>query len=191
MSSAYAKGQAIISSNIDARVEIIPPTVTHIRPSSNKYAGYNLSINGVTISVATESPPATIEELVNKLNAFTDSTGVSATLVDSSTYTLTAEDGRNINLRAGGASAVSHGWTTAPVQHRGGLKFTSDKAINIVGKALLLGAPINNYSILPDTNSIQNRVDLTSRDGARESIDRIDAAMNQVLAQRAKTWAAE
>ena len=191
LSSAYAKGQAIISSNIDARVEIIPPTVTHsFVPLPVSSPGYNLSINGVTISVATEPPPATIEELVNKLNAFTDSTGVSATLVDSSTYTLTAEDGRNMNLRAGGASAVSQGWTTAPVQHRGGLKFTSDKAINIVGKAFLLGAPTNNYSIIPDTNSIQNRVDLTSRDGARESIDRIDVAIDQVLAQRAKLGSA-
>ncbi|MEE2902430.1 MAG: flagellin [Myxococcota bacterium] len=193
LSSAYAKGQAIINSNIDARVEIIPPTVTHtFVPLPVSPLGYNLSINGVTISVATDPPPATVDELVNNLNAFTDSTGVTATVVDSGAYTLTAEDGRNINIRAGGATSYAHGWVPAPVLHQGSLKFTSDKAINIVGKAFLLGAPAStdNYSILPDTNSIQNRVDLTSRDGARESIDRIDVAIDQVLAQRAKLGSA-
>ena len=99
---------------------------------------------------------------------------------------LTTEDGRNINLRAGGANALAHGWTAAPVQHRGGLKFTSDKTINIVGKAQVLGAPAltNNYSILPDTNSVANRVDFTSRANALEAIDRLDVAINQVLTQR-------
>ena len=193
LSSAYAKGQAIINSNIEAKVEIISPSVTHsfaTLPSGS--AGYNLAVNGVTVSLAADPPPETIEELVNKLNAVTDSTGVTAAVVDSSTYTLTTEDGRNINLRAGGVTAIAHGWTTAPVQHRGGLKFTSDKAINIVGKAQVLGAPAltNDYSILPDTNSIANRVDFTSRANTLEAIDRLDVAINQVLTQRANLGAA-
>ena len=185
-SSAYAKGQAIIDSNIEATVEIIPPKVTHTfaAPASGA-GGYNLEINGVRIY--TNDLASSVEDLTTHINSFSDQTGVIATVQSSGSYTLETLEGRNINMRVGGTSATAtqQGFRSSN-QYRGGLKFKSDNSIHIVGKADVLGAPSADYSILADTNTVQSHVDFSTRDSALESIDRLDVAIDQVLAQRAK-----
>jgi len=61
---------------------------------------YALKINGVAIETKTEGDSgSTVEELAAKINAVSSDTGVTAKVEDDGGMTLTAADGRNIEIR--------------------------------------------------------------------------------------------
>lgn len=168
--SAYAKAKAINASDagVIARAETPLMTATYAAGT----ATYDLRINNVVIFSAGDS--TSLDDLIQKINLKSDQTGVVAQKVSGLTFSLVAEDGRNINVVGGGEGLVAGG-------ARGFLTLVSNQNINVTG-----GTPIgiSGSSVLLDSNTLQNSVDLETRTAAIDSIDRIDAAAEKILRQR-------
>jgi flagellin len=189
--SAYAKAKAVNASGVGvkANANATSSSVTYAAAG----AAYTLQINGTT--VLQSSSAASQEELVNQINLHSESTGVSAAL-NGGNIDMTASDGRNINVavtQGGGGSvttgATAQGFTTA-ASAQGTVTLTSDDNITISAGSEVLGFDASGSdSITVDSNNLNTSVDLSTRAGSLESIDRIDAAVEKVLDLRGRMGA--
>ncbi len=181
-SSAYAKAKAINASNTGAtaHAEAAVDTNTFAATSGT----YTLSINNVSIFQGDSN--ASVEELVNRVNAHSEETGVVATNSGNS-LSLTAADGRNINVNTSGAA---EGFASGAETERGDVTFSSSDNVNIAGST---GGGLIGFSasetISVDANNLNTNVDLQTRAGALEAIDRIDSAITNVLENRSRMGA--
>ena len=108
--SAIAIAAAINSHVEETQVSATVGETTAIFDVSNTDAALNsgnIEINGISVGAvaATSSLEDQSAELVSQINAITDQTGVEANTTTNGTVTLTATDGRNIEMSASGATA--------------------------------------------------------------------------------------
>jgi flagellin len=188
-SSAYAKAKAINATGVGVKANASETTLTSAADfAAAGSAGYTLSINGT--SVYQGSGAADIESLVNQINTHADATGVTAS-VNGAKVDLTAADGRNINLVSedGGATNGAGGFEGNVAQTRANITLTSTENISIGTGNSRLG--YTGSSIVVDSNNLNTSVDLTTRSGALGSIDRIDSAIESVLANRGRMGAVQ
>jgi flagellin len=188
-SSAYSKAKAINATGVGVKANASETTLTSAADfAAAGSAGYTLSINGT--SVYQGSGAADIESLVNQINTHADATGVTAS-VNGAKVDLTAADGRNINLVSedGGATNGAGGFEGNVAQTRANITLTSTENISIGTGNSRLG--YTGSSIVVDSNNLNTSVDLTTRSGALGSIDRIDSAIESVLANRGRMGAVQ
>lgn len=181
-SSAYAKAKAINASNTGAtaHAEAAVDTNTFAATATT----YTLSINNVSIFQGDNA--SSVEDMVSRINAHSEETGVVATNSGGS-YSLTAEDGRNINVNA---SAALQGFANGADATRADVTFSSSDNVVIGGST---GGGLIGFSaaqtIAVDSNNLNTNVDLSTRTGALEAIDRIDSAITNVLEMRGRMGA--
>jgi len=176
-SSAYAKAKAINASSAGVKANA---NATGVNNGAFVTTGpnYTLQINGTTIFQSGEA--ATVEDLVNQVNLHSDETGVTANIGGTSIQ-LSAADGRNITV-----AGAQQGFTAATT--RGTITLSDTDNITVGAGTTVIGAAA---SIVVDSDNLNTKVDLNSRGGALESIDRLDSAIERVLDLRGKMGATQ
>lgn len=185
--SAYAKAAAINDTGIKGLSASATSSGSATLGSIGGTAGstYSLTINNVEIfndqdvSTALEK-----SSLLDAINAASSETGVVGSLVDG-VMTLTAADGRNINILEGGTNFTGgtnglsttggsfEGDTAATVSVRGAVTLLATDSITLGGDFVNLGL---NASITTDNIGVDT-LDVSTQAGAQTAINRIDAAL--------------
>lgn len=193
-SSAFAKAAALNDANI-AGLKVNASTSGSAAVGSIGGAAtdtYSLTINGVAVFNNYDvSTALSNSELLNAINNASAQTGVVGSL-SNGVMTLTAEDGRNINISEGGTNfVVGNGLSSATgsfagdsagtVTVRGTLSVSANQNIAIGGTAADLGLAA---SISTDNLGVSS-IDVTTQAGAQLAIDRIDSALATVDSSRA------
>lgn len=191
--SAFAKAAAINNANITGLSVTASTSGTATLGGIGGTAGdtYTLSINGVSIFSARDVATAlTNSKLTDAINSVSNQTGVVASL-DTGVLTLTAADGRNIDVTETGTGftagtdgiSVTGGAFTAV--RRGTLSITAPDTIYVGGTLANVGL---GAAIAKDTNGIDD-IDISTAAGAQTAIMRIDSALGTVSSNRANMGA--
>ncbi|MCW8418399.1 flagellin [Fluoribacter dumoffii] len=191
--SAFAKAAAINAAGISGLTVTASTTGSATVGAIGGAAGntYNLSINGVDVFVNQDvSTALSNDALMGAINAASDQTGVVAKL-NGGTMTLTAADGRNIDVVESGTgfTAGTNGLSVTGGSFdailRGNITISADQAITIGGTASDIGLASN---ISLDTLGV-NSVDITTQDGAEKAILRISSALDRITTNRSSLGA--
>jgi flagellin len=167
--SAYVMAKAINASVTGVRAEAQATTLTVAAPTFN--ADNTLTMNGVSIFDGTGTP-TTLAGVVSQMNVYSSQTGVTAT-TDGTDLTLTAADGRNVEITTAGGTA--NPFTVATT--RGTVKLSSPDNYTLNGTA---STALNiATTVTKDTTTISSiSVDTVAH--ASDAIDRIDSALSSV-----------
>lgn len=157
----------------------------------------SLVINGVNIGAVVVQANDADGALQSKINDSANVTGVTASLDATNHLVLTAKDGRNITVTTtGGATPNTTGellgfsgsGNLAAVTTAGTVKLDSDHAFAI-GGATPANAGLAATSIGIDNTTAINTVDISTSQGANTAIEKVDAALRQVISNRASLGA--
>ena len=201
--SAYAKAAALNDAGVAgvSATANTAGTATFVDFGGTLGDVYDLEINGVAVisSLAVGvGESVTVTEVRDAINTVSDQTGVTAS-VNGSAITLTAADGRNIevdesgstNLAAGeGLSAVAGdfaGSELAAVTHRGSITLSATDTLAIGGTVAAIG---HNAAISIDSSGVDD-INIATIAGAQTAIKRIDAALSTVNSARADLGAVQ
>jgi flagellin len=156
----------------------------------------NFTINGEQISGFRVEANDASGSLVDAINAVSDDTGVIASLDKDSKLTLTAADGRNIEVSFSdvatrnavgnfNANAATVGANTLSFVATGSLTLQSNDLFELsgTGGSTQIGFSSGVYGINSDKSV--DSVDISTRAGAVEALDVIDLALENVSSQRA------
>jgi len=179
--SAYAKAKAINASNAGVKAVANETQVT--KAFAAAAANYTLSVNGVNIFQSGQA--GSVGDMVNQINLHSDETGVSAA-VSGTSFVMTAADGRNINLDA---STAQQGFAIGAEQNLGSITISDEDNISIAAGNAIIG--MSGTSVTVDSDNLNTAVDLSTRAGSLESIDRLDSAIERVLELRGRMGAAQ
>ena len=176
--SAQDVAEAINSSGVAG----LTTTATNVQTGTFASIGgsatdtYALTINSQVIyAAATDvSTALTAGDVVDQINLFSNTTGVVASL-DGSTVTLTAEDGRDIDVTEAVAGVGTSGFATDT--YEGQVTFTASENITFGGtQAGVVGTP---NTIVKDADTLE-QVSVSTVDNAEDAIARIDSALTAV-----------
>ncbi|WP_421866760.1 flagellin [Motiliproteus sp.] len=156
------------------------------------------TINGVQVSVnvAAGTTAAVLAQNANAyaaaVNSVSDQTGVTASVTTASTgaYTLTATDGRNIDIVA--SSLAGAGSSTATTRSSVDLASTSSNGITISGTTAGLtaaGLTAGTTAATVTANSGVSSIDISTVAGAENALAIVDAALARVDGERANLGA--
>ncbi|HLW22959.1 MAG TPA: flagellin [Steroidobacteraceae bacterium] len=209
--SAYAKAAAINGAGLQGLTAAASTTLTSAAAFSNIVAAtggagagastYDLTINGTAIfsgagNVAANGPGITGSQVVQQVNLYTNTTGVTASLNSAGDLVLSNTDGSNIVVNetialgaagAGGAAATGTGGAFgAATTQRGTVTLTDAKPITIAdvgagGGSAALGFQAGGQTITLGTASLANQNVLTVA-GANSTISSVDSALATVSA---------
>jgi flagellin len=193
--SAFAKANAINSvtpsTGVTARANptVFDATSASITGGALDGTANSLTINGYNIGAVTFLPGDSTGALCSKINTYTASTGVEASLGSNGELVLTAEDGRNIDIATTGSVADELGLSVVDGDvttiQTGTITLTSDEIITVGGTLDLIGLAAGQSTTFIDTSTAITNLSLRTTDEATAAIDMLDAAINQVLSQRA------
>jgi flagellin len=149
--SAYAAAQAINNADING-LSVTATNVQNVSVAATATTATSLEINGVDIFDPGTGQALDAGSLANAINAKTSQTGVSAYAYADGTMSLTAADGRNIDIQdtSGGGVLQTVGATPAAITNstlQGTLTLSSSQVIGFSGSdASTLAANSNNAS---------------------------------------------
>jgi flagellin len=196
-SSAVAKAAAInaIAGNTGVTATVGATSLAAVATTAGATAG--ITINGValgnagviTLSVGATAADVAASEMAAAINAVSSQTGVTATTTGTTGgYTLTAQDGRNIDIVVGtaGASGLSAATTTASLT----LSSAVQAGITIGGaQAADIGAAVGANAATVTVGAGMASLDLTTVAGAQQALSTIDGALDTVNSSRASLGA--
>lgn len=159
-------------------------------------ASDTLSINGVALSsVAYASNDTGVASLVDAINAIATQTGVSAEITaGSDKLTLTATDGRNIDVSVAGSTTATRSFYSASDQiykasgattttvHRGGFKLVSESTFSLSGHSDELGVSATSGQLISSTTL--SNLDVSTSTNASEGIFILDNVISQLQSRR-------
>ncbi len=220
--SAYALARAINASGISGVTASAYTEKTFNAVSSNfasftaaddDTASYTLRINGQQVFTKTfdsTNTSVSIDDIVNAINGYKDSTGVTAVKDNSGNLKLVASDGRDIIIEekvvyadgSGGANAgvlqtafakfteteAANATSYSSFAIRGKITLQSSKSISITAGADILGFDSSGSVTLNATGSLES-VDISTVTGANAAILAVDAALDTINSSRAKLGA--
>jgi flagellin len=187
-SSAFAKAAAINDAGISGLTVSASTSGTQTVGAIGGTAAdtYNLTINGVAVFTNTDVAIAlTNTQLRDAINGVSNQTGVIASL-NGGDMTLTAADGRNIDITESGTGFVAgtDGLTVTGGDFdgvlRGSLSVSATETIAIGGTVANLGL---SASIAKDSLGVDS-IDIGTAEGAQSAILRLDAALGSVNSLR-------
>ena len=136
-----------------------------------------LQINGVAITSVDVNSGDAQNNLADAINAATDQTGVTAERNANGGISLTAQDGRNIDVQTTGNAAnitgLANGTTTGTVT------LTSDKQFSVTGANPGDSGVSSGLYGIQQSSSVAN-IDVRTVGGANNAIDTIDRALGQI-----------
>jgi len=204
--SAIAIAAAINAVSGDSNVTASVAATTkalQVAPASASAAtvtGYTIngvSIGSVSISAtAGASSAATASNFAAAVNSVSSTTGVTATMTSAGVVTLTATDGRNIEIAntaavtatEQGAIGIAASVTLSTVT----LTSTSEDGITVGGTAAAAtasGVAVSYTAATTSTSSGVSALDLTTIAGATTALGVVDAALNNINTSRASLGA--
>lgn len=187
--SAIAKANAInaVTGQTGVKATVVATTKTYTITSANA-GNFAMTINGVAVT-ATTSTSATAREsaslIAAGINAVSSQTGVAATF-SATGFTLTAADGRNINIASvttGGSAA-----TATTVFGTINLSSTSNVGISVGGTqatAALVGAVGAYAPAVATAGAGVSTLNLSTASGAQSALTTLDLAINTITDSRA------
>ncbi len=194
--SAIAKAAAINSSSVHHGVTAIVNANTatgsaEIADSGGTLDGTNyIEINGVRIQGEVSNDDAD-GKLRAAINAVSGQTGVVASLDDGAggdkKLVLTATDGRNITVAAGGTGETITGLSAGTSY--GTIQLESDREINITSNGSAANAGLSTGITQVNRTNNLSTIDLTTQTGSVEAIAVIQKASSQVSGQVARLGA--
>jgi len=160
---------------------------------------FELTVNGVKFSGTTSgiNNITNASEIAAAFNANAPQTGVTATVSGAGGYTLTAADGRNIDIVVDteGDTGIDFNSTTRTAdQVTGTITLTSSEPRITIGGAAAsdsLGVDSGNYTMESNPNNPAgvDGVDLSSVQGSQDALSTLDAAINSITNSRASLGA--
>lgn len=205
LSSAIAKAAAFNAVSGETGVTAqVTSTVTTAGSSAATGAitgttGDSISINGVTLGAIAGGADRVSQanNVTAAINAVSDKTGVRATFETSGTnigkITLTATDGRNVNVAFKGTDADERSGFTAGTTF-GGLKLSStgEDGITLGGKDIATaGLTSQTKAATASFGAGLSTVNLTTATGAQNALATIDSALANINASRANLGAVQ
>jgi flagellin len=197
--SAIAKAAAINDSTnftgvkaiVESTVIVATADISAVTMDSTN----NIAINGEILTGFRVQDNDADDTLVNQINAVTDRTGVVASLDVDNRLTLTADDGRNIELSIlgnGTQSGLANGPGTSVTGGR--LTLQSEEQYIMGGAAFdklgdVGGAGATLFGV--NSENAVSTLDLTSREGSNQAIDTLDIAISQVSSLRGELGAVQ
>jgi flagellin len=152
-----------------------------------------LTINGeILTGFRVEDDDAT-DSLVNAINSVTDETGVVAALDETNRLSLTADDGRNIEITVtGNATRLGLAAAAGTTVTGGRLTLQSEEQVILEGNAIdklgdVGGAGATLFGV--NNASAVETIDITTREGANRAIEISDVAIKQVSSIRSELGA--
>jgi flagellin len=198
-SSALAKAAAINAisgqSGVTAKVE---KTEKVISTGTSASAGaFSIIVNGVTVSGTTDgSLRGGASSVAAAINAVSSQTGVTASINETAgKYTLTAVDGRNINVvqaLSGSASLSGNTGITTEQTYYGKLSLSSTRkeGITVGGTAVAsIGATAEHIKATTKAGAGVSSLDLTTVEGSQSALTVLDSAINTITDARASMGA--
>jgi flagellin len=186
--SAFAKALAINSSNTGVRATASSNTRTDT--TIGAFDGTEtLTINSVTILTigGAGTTLADVNALRDRINSFSSSTGVTAT-VSGTALTLTAADGRNIRITSTGTAFDTASDTFfGSRNYRSTIQLTDDQNIVVNSGGALIGFSAT-QTITPDTTTVQT-LNIETQTGANDAINRLDSALQFIGTRRGELGA--
>ena len=185
VSSALSVANAInLSSSTTGVTASASTTITGtITSGTIAIANGDYTVNGYNIGTIAAAANATARntQMVSAINAISAKTGVTAVASSATSYTLTAADGRNIDIWSGagttGTVAESGIDANTGVTQYGQVTLNSGKDITVTAGA---GTLANSGLTAAVTAATGTSVDITSAGGAQSAISSIDMALNAV-----------
>jgi len=202
-SSAIAKAVAIntIRSNSGVTATALANTVTGTAAvSGGTISSGEFYINGVNMGTLTVLDSDSTGALVTAINNQSKSTGVTASTDANSQLVLTAADGRNITVTVESATVRgylnldSNQFTGTTAIFRSTVRLNDDEEFTLTGTLADLYDGTNDYTKTTDTSksaasdmSTYNvaGISISTQAGAQEAILTVDAALDDVNANRA------
>jgi len=198
-SSAISKAAAFnaVSGQTGVSAKATATTLTGAAAATGAVAGDAtdfIAINGVKLGAIAAGADASAQanNVAAAINAVSNQTGVTATFDDAGKLSLTATDGRNIAIQAGGTGAARSGLATGTTY--GGMTLSSTKSTGItlggadLAKAGLAGVEGANAAEAKFGTGLST-VDITTASGAQNAIETIDAALQNINSSRASLGA--
>lgn len=202
--SAIAVASAInaISGDTGVTAEVVETSVTGIAAAAFvAIAGDttdNVTINGVTLGALSAATDAVDRgnDLGAAINAVADQTGVTASVAAATgIITLTATDGRNIDIGGAGTGVVANtGLTVATTYSSVNLSSSSADGITIGGAdeaAAGLGGATGNTAATMSASSGVSSIDISTQAGAENALAVIDSAIARIDSERGNLGAVQ
>ena len=203
-SSAIAKANAINAVSGQTGVTAVIGAATSGTLTANAAGGiFQMTVNGVAISgTAAASSAVGASQIAAAFNAVSAQTGVTATLgTTAGTYSLSAADGRNINivLGASGSTAGTHdsgktglGAAATTVNYYGTVTLQSSSPSGITlggsGVAAIGKTAGANAATAADSAGVSS-INLATASGSQSALNILDKAINTVTDSRASMGA--
>jgi len=191
--SAIAKAAAINRVSDQTGVTASAANTQVTSGTVNATAVASLTLNGVAITdvAAAGTAGEKMDNLITNINNKTAQTGITATVIDGTSYELIAADGRNIVV---GGTITNTGLTAATT--RGSITLESAGEITIgsavdgaaAQTALRAGFRVGTYGG-GSTGTLVQDIDVSTAAGATAAIAGIDNAINQVAREQGKLGA--
>lgn len=143
-----------------------------------------LKINGVSISPVKLAAGEGGATLVSQINFKSATTGVTAALDSSGKLTLSAADGRNIEVvtqgGVGGALGLAAAGADVNTVASGTVRLTSNQTFSIGDPNGSLGMAAASQQVNPDPATALQSLDVGTTDGAAKALQSLDAALAQL-----------
>lgn len=187
--SAIAKANAINS--VEARTGVHADVLAATTTGSSALGAVNIDgitrnlwINGVAISPVQVQAGDDTGALAARINATTNQTGVTASVDADGKLTLSAEDGRNIEIKTQGSIADELGLSTTDGDVTqvvcGKVQLTSSSAFTINDTGDTLGLSQTSMQVDPDLTTAISGIDVINSASATAAILSIDTALAQL-----------
>ena len=186
--SAISKAAAINAITGQTGVTaVVGATTVAATATSAASTTFTLGINGVTITGSTDATAkGAASSIAAAINAVSSQTGVVASVDAGATgaYTLTAVDGRNVDITT--TSAGSSGLTAATSYGKLSLTSSQSAGITVGGSAAAaIGATAAYTAATATAGAGVSSIDLTTAAGAQSALSTLDKAINTVTDSRA------
>lgn len=200
VSTTSATGSALSKANainaITGSTGVSATVVATSEGNTTTAAGgaFSITANGVTIAgTLTANSAVAASEMAAAFNAVSAQTGITATATNVGTYTLTAADGRNIDISAlSGAGSAATGAAVATTFGSINLSSTSSSGINLGGTqatAAIIGTAAGFNSATATAGAGVSSLSLTTAAGATAALSTLDAALSAISSSRASLGA--
>lgn len=225
--SAYAKAAAVNASNVSGVTAIADNTQTwtavagstagvndgiDFTAGDTDTVAYKLEINGTTVLDESAVSDTSIDSLVTSINAFKDTTGVTASKTNTGALQLQAADGRDIKVKESFTLADSAGTALTNVKtafssyaevadgassavseevYRGKVTLQSSSNITFNSSAASQNLGYDTTLLSPDTSKSIATVDISTVDGANAAMLAADAALASINSNRAQLGAVQ
>jgi flagellin len=192
-SSALAKANAInkIENQTGVHADIEPAVLTGVSgigAMTIDGVTRTLTINGVGIGPLNVLAGDSNGALVEAINGKSNQTGVTAALDTDGNLTLTAADGRNMQVVTTGGIGDELGLRADDGDINqiasGKLRLSSNKAFTLDDTFLTLGMAVATQTVSPDPATAIKYLSVADAETASEAIRTLDAALNQVVGGR-------